>query len=163
MREARAIPNASYLVRVRRLAFCELPEPSCRGISQATEEGCRCGRASHAPIVGSPLAISVPNKDYTLAPLKPRHVPAMFYFAWSEDQVIRRPLRPHFSFQDQNELLAVMERARTSADRFGASRGYNSPQHKHANELQKTIDALATELTGDPTYYHAKPHGGGFS
>ena len=74
--------------------------------------------------------------------------------------MIRRPFRPHFSFANRNELLKAMETARTLADRFGGSFGYNSPQYKLADDLHHAIDALGTELTGDPEYYHAKPHGG---
>jgi hypothetical protein len=76
--------------------------------------------------------------------------------------VIKRPLRPHLSFDDRSELLETMGRVRAIANGFGASNGFNSPQHKLTDSLQVAIDALATELTGDPTYFHAKPHGGGY-
>ena len=75
--------------------------------------------------------------------------------------VTSRPLRPHFSFDDRTKLLRSMEAARTGALMFGGSEGYGSRQWRLCDALREAIDALAGDLTGDPTHFHAKPHGGG--
>lgn len=73
--------------------------------------------------------------------------------------MINCPLRATFSVENRTELPQAMGRMRKLAGLFGASIGYNTRQHKLTDELHSAIDALATELTGDSCFYHAKPHG----
>jgi hypothetical protein len=50
-----------------------------------------------------------------------------------------------------------MRTARYDALICGAAAGYGSDRHKKCEALQKAIDALAEELTGDPGFYWNKP------
>lgn len=50
-----------------------------------------------------------------------------------------------------------MRTARYDAGICGAAAGYGSERHKRCDALQKAIDALAEELTGDPEFYWDKP------
>jgi len=54
-------------------------------------------------------------------------------------------------------LLAAMRTARYDAGICGAAAGYGSARHRKSDALQKAIDALAEELTGDPEFYWDKP------
>jgi hypothetical protein len=71
----------------------------------------------------------------------------------------RRPLRPHFGPMEKDALLKVMSEARQRALLAGGAAGYASPRWQLCDELRKVIDALATDLTGDPSYFHLKPGG----
>jgi hypothetical protein len=73
--------------------------------------------------------------------------------------MVRRPLRPTFSMSDRDVLLQAMGAARDLSGLYGGSIGYNSPQHRLTDDLHRAINVLATELTDDPTFYHATPHG----
>ena len=74
-----------------------------------------------------------------------------------------RAKRPHFSPLDKHPLLDALGNARHWVIRFSSAQDFHSPQRRICEDLNKAIDALAGELTGDPSYFHAKPHGGGFS
>lgn len=73
--------------------------------------------------------------------------------------MVRRPLRSHFSVEDQNRLIAVLGESRTAVIRCAASlRPFSDPYLK-CQAVMQTIDALAGDLTGDPRLFHVKPHG----
>ncbi len=67
--------------------------------------------------------------------------------------MIHRPLRPSFSFTQREDLLKSMGRSLGLSRMYGASKGYNSPQYRMADNLRDAIKALATDLTDDPDYY----------
>jgi len=73
-----------------------------------------------------------------------------------------RPKRPNFSPLDKHPLLDSLGNAGHWVIRYGSAQDFHSPQRDFCDDLTKAIDALAGELTGDRTYFHAKPHGGGF-
>jgi hypothetical protein len=50
-----------------------------------------------------------------------------------------------------------MRTARYDAIMCGAAAGYGSEGYRKSEALQKAIDALAEELTGDPEFYWSKP------
>jgi hypothetical protein len=50
-----------------------------------------------------------------------------------------------------------MRTARHDALICGAAAGYASERYGKCEALQKAIDALAEELTGDPEFYWTKP------
>ncbi len=65
----------------------------------------------------------------------------------------RRARHPYFGPQQTADLLGAMRSARKYAIYCGASAGYGTPRHQKTEALQKAIDALAEELTGDPKFY----------
>ncbi len=67
--------------------------------------------------------------------------------------MIKRPLRPHFSHDEKEDLLKSMGRALSLSRMYGASVGYNSQQYRMADDLRDAIRALATDLTDDPNYF----------
>ena len=75
--------------------------------------------------------------------------------------MIRRPLRP--SAPNRDQLLKALGDARTlSILQAQAELTYSSPLYRKADVLREAIDAFTEEVTGDATYFHAKPHGGGW-
>jgi hypothetical protein len=72
----------------------------------------------------------------------------------------RHGRRPSFEGHDRVTLLEFMERARHLALLCGAAAGYHSARHEKCEALQKAIDALAEDLTGDPQFYWIKPSRG---
>jgi hypothetical protein len=71
--------------------------------------------------------------------------------------MIKRPLRPHFGPLDQVELLKSMGDARRRASLLAGAAGTSSPRYRLCQDLHEAIDALAADLTGDPSYFHDKP------
>jgi hypothetical protein len=67
----------------------------------------------------------------------------------------RRARRPHFGSDDVKRLLVELHRARSDAIMCGAAAGFGSPRHMLVETLQKAIDALGQELTGDPRFFSA--------
>jgi hypothetical protein len=61
---------------------------------------------------------------------------------------------------DQDALLKVMGEARRLAIQCAAAERYRTPLYRDCDALRVAIDDLAEALTGDPVYFHAKPHGG---
>ena len=70
--------------------------------------------------------------------------------------MIRRPLRPTFSYSARHELLRALGDARELALQCAHSEHYDSELRKKCEAMHTAIDALATELTGDPAYFHLK-------
>ena len=71
--------------------------------------------------------------------------------------MIRRPLRPTFSYSARHELLRALGEARELALQCAHSEHHDSELRKKCEVLHIAIDALSTELTGDPAYFHLKP------
>jgi hypothetical protein len=61
---------------------------------------------------------------------------------------------------EQAALLKAMGEARQLAIQCGMAERYGTPLHRACDALRVAIDDLAEALTGDPTHFHAKPHGG---
>ena len=70
--------------------------------------------------------------------------------------MIRRPLRPTFSYSARHELLRALGDARELALQCAHAEHYDSELRKKCEVLHSAVDALATELTGDPAYFHLK-------
>jgi hypothetical protein len=68
----------------------------------------------------------------------------------------RRARHPSFGQSEAQALLEAMERARRGAIMCGASVGFGKPRELLCRSLVQAIDALAADLTGDPTYFHLK-------
>jgi hypothetical protein len=71
--------------------------------------------------------------------------------------MVRRGRRPSFGPDATARLLGAMRTARYDALICGAAGGYGSDRYRKREALQKAIDALAEELTGDPEFYWDKP------
>jgi hypothetical protein len=70
-----------------------------------------------------------------------------------------RDIRP--SAPNRHELLKALADARRLALlQASAELTYSTPLYRKANLLKDAIDAFAEEVTGEATYFHAKPHGG---
>jgi hypothetical protein len=68
----------------------------------------------------------------------------------------RRPSAP-----PTDQLLAALGEARRLTLQVGAAeKSYSSDRYRLTQNLHTAIDALTASVTGDPTYFHAKPHGG---
>ena len=63
----------------------------------------------------------------------------------------------NLSFSDRDALLRAMGDARDRASLCGGASGFGSPRHRLCADMQKAIDALAADLTGDPAYFVLKP------
>ena len=73
--------------------------------------------------------------------------------------MIRRPLRPHFSSADEAFLLDALRIARENTIKCGGAEMFGFDRYERCRRVTEAIDALAGDLTGDPTRFHAKPHG----
>ena len=71
----------------------------------------------------------------------------------------RRSRRPSFSVQDRDQLISALREARNSVIKCAAAEPYGSPRYKHCDAITSSVDDLAADLTGDRTFFHAKPHG----
>jgi hypothetical protein len=70
--------------------------------------------------------------------------------------MVRRGRRPSFGPEQTARLLTAMRTVRNDALICGAAAGYHSDRHKKCEALQRAIDALAEELTGDPEFFWNK-------
>jgi hypothetical protein len=77
--------------------------------------------------------------------------------------MIRRPLRPSFSHEDQQRLIAALKEARELTVKCSSAQPYNSLLYGRCHDVIGTIDELAGTLTGDRMLFHAKAHGGSYS
>ena len=73
--------------------------------------------------------------------------------------MVRRPLRPSFSGEDEKRLIDALGNARHMALKCSSAEMYGSPRHQRCHAVTKSIDTLAEDLTGDATFFHDKPHG----
>jgi hypothetical protein len=73
--------------------------------------------------------------------------------------MVRRPLRPRFSGEDQKRLIEALGNARDMAIKCSSAQPYGSARHQRCHAVTNSIDALAEDLTGDRTLFHLKPHG----
>jgi len=71
--------------------------------------------------------------------------------------MIRRPLRPTFSYSARHELLRALGDARELALQCAHAEHQESELRRKCEGLHIAVDALAAELTGDPAYFHLKP------
>ena len=71
----------------------------------------------------------------------------------------RRPRRPSFSVQDRDRLLGALREARSSVIKCGAAEPFGSLRYKLCDAVTSSVDDLAADLTGERTFFHAKPHG----
>ena len=74
--------------------------------------------------------------------------------------MIRRPLRPHFGFEDEKRLIEALREARDWIIKCGSGAAFRSPRREKCDAVTSSIDDLAGELTGDPTLFHDKGSGG---
>ena len=73
--------------------------------------------------------------------------------------MIRRPLRPTFSHSLLEPYLSALERTREFTIQFGSTQKFGSDAYRKSDALQKAIDAMAEELTGDSAHFHLRSHG----
>lgn len=71
--------------------------------------------------------------------------------------MVRRPLRPSLNV---HEALEKLKTGRDGALNVAHSVKFGSAQHVAAGSVTAAIDTLAEQLTGDPEYFHLKPHSG---
>jgi len=70
--------------------------------------------------------------------------------------MIRRPLRRAFSYSERHELLRALGEARNLALQCAQSESNMSELRNKCESLCNAVDELATELTGDASYFHLK-------
>jgi hypothetical protein len=71
--------------------------------------------------------------------------------------MIRRPLRPHFSLDDQRRLIVALRDAREWVIKCSSAQPYGSERHRRCDEITRAIDGLAGDLVGDHRLFHGKP------
>jgi hypothetical protein len=70
-----------------------------------------------------------------------------------------RARRPHFGFHDQQKLLETLGNARDWVTKCGSGcTDFGSARYQKCRGVQKAIDELAEDLTGDRAYFHLKAH-----
>ncbi len=70
--------------------------------------------------------------------------------------MIRRPLRSSFSIEDRGRLLEALGRARACTITCSSAERPSSERYAKCRAVTASIDALAEDLTGDPTFFHTK-------
>jgi hypothetical protein len=70
--------------------------------------------------------------------------------------MIRRPLRSNFGMEDRSRLLEALGRARTCTITCSSAENPSSERYAKCSAVTASIDALAEDLTGDPTFFHTK-------
>jgi hypothetical protein len=70
-----------------------------------------------------------------------------------------KPRRASFGPREEAALLDAMGAARNKITRLCGAISPNSDRYKRCSAILNAIDDLAADMTGDRTYYHAKPHG----
>jgi|SRR5580698_8694563 hypothetical protein len=71
--------------------------------------------------------------------------------------MVRRPLRSHFSPLDRPRLIELLGEARAFVSKFGGAEKPSSDRYRKCLVVTQSIDTLAGDITGDPTYFHTKP------
>jgi hypothetical protein len=77
--------------------------------------------------------------------------------------MIRRPLRPHFGPDDQKKLIEALGNARDWTIKCLSAADFHSPRMAKCEALNRCIDDLAEELTGDRKLFGLKPHGDSYT
>ena len=62
--------------------------------------------------------------------------------------MVRRPLRPSFSFDDKNRLIEALGSTRDQVLKCGSAERFGSDLHQLCGAVKDTIDRLAEGLTG---------------
>lgn len=70
-----------------------------------------------------------------------------------------KPRRYSFGPGEQAELLESLGAARLQVTRLCAAISPNGARYKRCSAVLNAIDDLAADVTGDRTFFHAKPHG----
>jgi hypothetical protein len=73
--------------------------------------------------------------------------------------MVRRPLRPSFGPDDEQRLMQALREARAHTIKCSAAAPPHSGRYAKCAAVAESIDALAAGLTGNPKYFHVKPHG----